>query len=561
MLRILRAFAWLRWRILLNSLERSGSRDALARFSGAVEQLAPAIVMLVMLPSALILAAAGVYTGWELARGEPHVVSFDLLRVVLIGGCVLALVGPLLLPRGEGTHAVRLLLLPVPRSTLYLGQSMSALADPWMLLSAAVVASIPLGMAAGGAPAGGALSAIAGLLLLAALAGLALAMTGAIHLAARDRRRGELLALLLMLAIPVVAISPGVLDNGSRQRRTTSASGESSSPSRSGTIARVAVAMVPSEIYARATRAAAQAGAGTVMPPLLGLAAMAAILHAFAFTVFARVLTSPGVTSSRRSGPGALAGWRVPGMTPAASAVALNQVKLALRTPRGRSTLLSPLVVFLMLAVLLLQSPSGMEFAFIRLQSGAGLAAFTSFVSLLSILPLAMNQFAIDGPGLTMTLLAPIETRALLAGKAIGNGLVAAIPASLCMAAALALFPGGDPALWLSVPLALAAAYLVGAPVAAALSAVFPRAVDMNSIGSGSNAHGAAGLLGMLAFLAAGVPSLLLVTLATTVLERPRLAPVLLLAWCGSSAALSLVLFRAARAIFDRRRESLAMLA
>ena len=37
MLRILRAFAWLRWRMLINSLERTGARDMLERFSIAIE--------------------------------------------------------------------------------------------------------------------------------------------------------------------------------------------------------------------------------------------------------------------------------------------------------------------------------------------------------------------------------------------------------------------------------------------------------------------------------------------------------------------------------------------
>ena len=45
MLRILRAFAWMRWRVLLNSLERTGARDTLERFSLAIEQLGPIVAV------------------------------------------------------------------------------------------------------------------------------------------------------------------------------------------------------------------------------------------------------------------------------------------------------------------------------------------------------------------------------------------------------------------------------------------------------------------------------------------------------------------------------------
>jgi len=34
---ILRAFVWMRWRVLMNSLERTGARDRLERFSVAIE--------------------------------------------------------------------------------------------------------------------------------------------------------------------------------------------------------------------------------------------------------------------------------------------------------------------------------------------------------------------------------------------------------------------------------------------------------------------------------------------------------------------------------------------
>jgi hypothetical protein len=68
-------------------------------------------------------------------------------------------------------------------------------------------------------------------------------------------------------------------------------------------------------------------------------------------------------------------------------------------------------------------------------------------------------------------------------------------------------------------------------------------------------------LLGTLAFVIAGTPGLLLVLLATTGLERPMLAPALLLVWSAICAAVSAGLFTVAARVFERRRENLGMIA
>ena len=277
-------------------------------------------------------------------------------------------------------------------------------------------------------------------------------------------------------------------------------------------------------VKSSATSRAPAAGTGY----LAALGGLAVALHAIAMVAFARVLSSPGTVGATRSTTSETGSrWRIPGLSAAVSAVAVNQLRLALRTPRGRATLLSPLVVFGLFA-----RDDGPEPRRPGRRALAGgqrprpRRAFASFVSLMSILPLAMNQFAIDRAGLTMALLAPLEIGALLRGKAIGNGLDRRRPGSRsCVAGAAALFPSGDPRLWLCIPLTLLSAYLVVAPVAAMLSAIFPRAVDLNSIGRNSNAHGAAGLLGMLAFLAAAAPGLVIALIVGAAMDRPGLAP------------------------------------
>jgi hypothetical protein len=550
MLRVLRAFGWLRWRVLLNSLERHGGRDRLERLSLALEQLMPAIVLLLMVPSALTLAGIAAYAGLLLAHGEPRVMAFELLRFVLFGGCVFALVGPLVLPAGDRTNAVRFLLLPISRQVLYLAQAVSALADPWALLVTAVLVALPVGLAAGGAVAGAVVAATAGATFLALLAGLTLAMTSLVQITVRDRRRGEVIALVFFLVLPMIGLLPSLLaeerDRNGRRRREP--------PAAWTAVERTVMAVVPSELYVNAVRAAARSEADVRRVAILAAAAVA--LHGIAFIAFNRVLSSPATSGA--SGSRTRWGQKLPLVSSGTSAVALAQLKLGLRTPRGRSTMLSPIALFVVFSAVMYRSESGARLGFIAFETGVGLAAFTAFVALMSIVPIAMNQFASDRAGLTLALLGPIETRALLRGKALGNALIAGGPAALCIVGALILFPCGEPALWLCVPLSLAATYLLVAPAAAALSAIFPRAVDMNSIGR-SNAHGTAGFLGTLAFLAAGAPCLILVTLATAWLERPLLAPVFLVVWLGISAAAGAMLLDAAGPLFERRRENLAM--
>ena len=82
--------------------------------------------------------------------------------------------------------------------------------------------------------------------------------------------------------------------------------------------------------------------------------------------------------------------------------------------------------------------------------------------------------------------------------------MIAAVPMLFCFVLPALILPGGRLALWLALGLALIATFVLLAPAAAALSAIFPKSVDLNSIGNGSNAHQAATLLGMLAFVALG---------------------------------------------------------
>jgi len=558
--RTLRAFAWMRWRVLVNALEHTGGRDMLERLSGAVEQIGPIIALVLLIPSAIVLAGLGGYAGYWLAAGAP-VMTFEAVRILLLAACGFAVIGPMLMPSMEPTAIVRLLLLPIPRGTLYAAQAGGTLSEPWILVALPVVLALPVGLAAGGAVLAAVLSLAAGVLLILCLIGLSTLATLLLHLAVRDRRRGELLALLFIIVVPAIALLPGLMLNSSEDAVEEAQRPRHSTPMPAWVArgAGVAQAVVPSELFVRATRSAARHEANAAILPLLVLFASATCLHTAGLVTFIRLLDSPSTGTRRRtSGRAESTTVRVPLLSRGSAAVAQAHVRLALRTPRGRSIVLSPLVVFVFFAIVIYRQGQ-MELGFANLSNGLNLATFGGGVCLLAILPFALNQFAIDGSGLTLALLSPLSTRQLLAGKAVGNGLIAVGTGLVVVLVAFVLFPEGSPWLWLSLPPGLAATYAIAAPGAAGLSAIFPRAVDLNSIGRGSNAHGLAGLLGLLLFAASGLPAVLIALVTAGFFHRPELTPIVMLAWCGIAVLASRVLFGGVALLFDRRRENLGI--
>jgi hypothetical protein len=559
MLRILRAFAWMRWRVFVNSLERTGARDRLERFSLAIEQIGPIIAAVLTIPSMVALAGLGAAGGYLLATESGRSLLLEIVRYLLLAATGLSLVGPLLMPSADRTNAIRLLLLPIPRSTLYLSQVAAAVVDLWVLLAVPLVICIPLGLAAGGAFVSALLALAGGVLFVAILAGLTALSTTVTKLLVRDRRRSELIALAFIVILPVVGMLPGLLDASRRSHETGKRSRSAPPPQWVQTTAARAAGIVPSELYLRTTGFEVDDRKPSAARPLLALLATAVLLNGGGLFLFGKLLDSPGTTGVRRARGGAeVWGRTLPLLSPGASAVALAQLRLALRSSRGRSTLLSPVFVFLVFAILVRRA-GAMEFGFTSIEGGLSVATFGGFMSLLATLPILMNQFAVDGAGLTLVLLSPLTDRELLTGKAAGNALIAFGPMMFCLLAAAAVFRTGSPAMWISIPLALGATYAVAAPLAAIFSAVFPRAVDMNSIGGRSNAHGLAGLLGLLSFAIGAAPSALVLLLATSVLRRPALTPLLLLVWCGVALVVSRLLFVPAERIFRERRENLAL--
>jgi hypothetical protein len=555
--RILRAFVWLRWRVLVNALERTGARDAIDRLSLAVENLGPIIALLLLVPSALGMTVLGAAAGFGLATGSWQL-PFEVLRYLLLAALAFSVVGPIVLPSGDAGNPTRYLLLPVPRTLLYLAHLVGALADPWILLSLPAVIGVAIGMLAGAHAVAGVIAFAAGLAFVAVLGGVSSLTSSVVHLLLRNRRRGEIVMLLLVLILPLIGLVPSVMRAEHRRGRARGHVERTvHTPTEFERVTARVASYVPSELYRQANTAAI-AQTSTAAPPLTLLVLIAAALQVLGYAAFSRVLDMPQTLGVRRGAAfGGLWGRRIPGMTAGASAVALTQLRLALRSTRGRSVLMSPIMILAVFGTLIYRR-GGMPFAGFNVNDGLTLGSFASFIALLAILPFAANQFAIDRAGFTRQMLSPLGIGELLAGKAVGNALICAGPAIVCVAISAAVFPGGHPALWLALPLAWLATYLLVAPVAAALSAIFPREVDLSRIGNGSNAHQAAGLLGMLTLVTSGTPSLLLVLFATRWLHRPALAPLFMFGWCLVALAICWALFVPVRKLVARRCETLA---
>jgi hypothetical protein len=565
MIRIFRAFAWMRWRVFINSLERTGSRDAIERFSIATEKLGPILAIVLLIPSALLLFALGVAAGFGLATGVWSVMM-GVVRGILFAVLGITLLGPLMLPMRDSSTIVRLLLLPIPQRVLYIAQAAGAIGDPWVALTVPLLAGIPIGLAIGLEFLAAAIALLAALGFLAIVIGLTTLASAVMQLLLRDRRRGDLVMLIVVLVLPTLGIVPQLILRPDRVagRRLTREEWEALPRSQAEIAIEHAVRYVPSELYTRAANTAMVSPAYTVTP-LAELAIVALAIHGVAFMAYGRLLNMPTSMGARRAGTlGGLWDRTIPGLSEAASAVAFTQYRLALRSPRGKAVMFMPIIIPLLLAGAayrrsgLFGTQSGLPFSYFSGSIGLSLAAFGSFTAILALIPLAMNQFAIDKAGFTRQMLSPVSLRELLAGKAVGNALIALGPALFCFVVPGLVFPGGALALWVTLPLSVASTYVLFAPAAAAWSAIFPKQVDLNSIGNSGNAHQVAGLLGMLSLVCSAAPSILLTLFAIAFLHRVNVAPLLVLAWLAVAIGLSQVIFVPVRKLVARRCETIA---
>ena len=561
MIPFLRAFVWLRWRLLLGSLRGSARRDALERLSRILAAIVPALLLLGMVTAGLGLGAAALGGGWAVGSRAvdplPVLIAvrgilFVVLLVVLLG----ALTGP---AQGALTGSTRLRTLPVSDGMLHRVEALTALLDPWLLYVVPALLLLPVGLLVGGNGGAAVVALLAGLALLAVMVCLASAAAQAGRWFLRNRRRAEAFTLLFVLGLSALSLLPALIgDRVERELRRAEGAGRRARISRSlprGTPA------LPSELYGRALRQGLRHGPAGAWFPIGALLLEAGLLYAVSAGAHRRTLATVEVGAPRgAAASAAAAARRLPFLSPMASAVALTQLRTALRTVRGRLVVLTPAPLVLVFGVLSRklphELPGGGAWTDGPLLLGAG-AVF----ALYALQSFTMNQFAADRSGLTLQFLLPLPHGALVVGKAAGCGLVYAASLALALLCALGIAPGGSLLDWTAVLVGALSTYTLLAPCAALLSAWLPVASDLGKTGSGGNPHGLAMAAGTVLVLLAAAPPAAIVLVVHRVLDRPLLGLALMAGWAALSLALAIPLLRLAARAIGPRRENLALVA
>ncbi|HEX4823760.1 MAG TPA: hypothetical protein VFV19_05580 [Candidatus Polarisedimenticolaceae bacterium] len=544
MIRSLRAFAWLRWRLFVNGL-RGRRRDSLEQVSRAARLLVLAILVVALLPGSILLGVLAFTGGRGMALGEPHAAALLIgARGVLAVVLIVVLISPILRFGGAAQSMTRLALLPIPRRALFVTEIASHLADPWILVIVPALLSLPAGLAAEGAFRAAASALVLGMLALVVLAaaGSMSALLGA--LVFRHRRLGEMASVGLLVGMTLLAYVPILRSHGADAL---------GAPIRLDLEAHPWLAAMPWELYARGLEAGLER---VPWGTLAGLAATAAVFTLAGALAFARIMSAPGDRRSRAKRREERL-RRIPGLSPASSAVARAFFRLVTRSVRGRIILFTaPLPSFLFGFLWRGRSMGLVDPAYTGLLVVAGAALLT----LISMTPFQSDQFAVDRAGLTLTFLTPISGNEIVVGKAAAALGAFAMPVAGGLTIAIVLYPHGSPVVWLGAILCVFAAFLAQSPVAAFIAAVLPAPFDLTRL-RGGNPHPLASivtsLVSVIAFAAcAGVFT------SALALTGSR--------WGGLAAAIAV--FAAAAAIaragwplagraLDARRENLAMMA
>ncbi|HEV8113587.1 MAG TPA: hypothetical protein VGR31_12495 [Planctomycetota bacterium] len=559
MIRYLRAFAWLRWRLLINGFKGSKRRDVLERLSRLASVLAPALLIVPFGAAAALLAVLGFHAGRHFGTGGNEARAALLVaRLVLF--LVIAL--PVLVPLGrasQGTKAgaARLLLLPIPRRALHLAEAVSALADPWLAFVVPGLVLFAAGLLSAGRIEDGVVAFAAALALIAAVVSLSALASFASEWIMRDRRRGEVFTLVFVLLISMVGLMPAFLVT--RHAEPT------------GDVRSVDVPLgnlpawtqvLPSELYARALQREVEGHPESAWLLVGILAAEAAAIYAASSAVHGRLLAASGNERAHRRRTivdGASRRW--PFLTPEASAVAVVHARNALRSVRGRLAVLLPGPLIAGLALLSRRLPGEVPFGSMLNSQSHVLLGFGCVFSLYALQAFHLNQFASDRAGLSLHFLSPVSDVDLVRGKAAGGFLIYAVSIALCFACAWVVTPGGPTLTWFFVLVAGTATYALLAPIAAVLSTLFPKTADLSQTGQGGNPHGLAVLIGSVTVMVLGAPAGLVLTIVHDRMHEPGLAAALILGWAVFCIAVAFPLCTLAAQLVKSRRENLALVA
>jgi|RhiMethySRZTD1v2_1073278.scaffolds.fasta_scaffold47502_4 hypothetical protein len=568
MIRLIGAFVWLRWRLLRNTLgvARPNRRDSLEQLSRALAFVVPLVVVVLSLGSVAGMAVAGFIAGRVAGSGriDPAIILL-IVRAVLLFACVLLLVFAVLSPTQSAlAQYTRLLLLPISKRALHLVEVVAALADPWLMAMAPGLAMFALGLAVGGRPKVALVALAAGGAMLVLIASAAALISFLVGWLMKDRRRSEMFTLLFVCGLAVVSLMPALLSSRfarpAREKRAQTPTVNQSAEQFNDQLP-VISRVLPSELYGRAIQDAMDRRPLAAAAGIAGLLAEGAVLFFLSGRVHRRVIdAADSHRGMRAAGRLASAGFRLPLLGDAASAVAFAQLRTALRSIRGRLIVLMPGPMLSLVTFVSLSLPND---RWGQTLAGRGylLLGMGSIMALYTLQAFTMNLFGTDRAGLSLQFLSPVSDRDLARGKIAGLAMVYSIALVLCLGGALFVVPGGSPWLWAAALLSGYATFLWISPFAVWFSALFPVAADLTKTGTGGNPHALSMLVGTLLTVLLAAPCAGAIALAGSWLHRPVLAFGLVLVWFLVGAAVAHPLVGLASRTIAARRENLAIVA
>lgn len=511
----LRAFAWLRWRMLLNRVRGTKRRDTMEQAANIIAMVAPALVVAMSLGSVTVLAVAGWYGGRAIARGgDAAYVSTFILRVILVVQLAIVTLMPLGMGAQSASRNTRLLLLPISRRLLHALEVLGGIADPWIFAVVPGLVLLVAGILAGGAFTTAAVAAAVVLAMALVLLSLSALASFLVQWLMRDRRRAEVSTLLFVFLLSLAGFVPQMFALNRDRDRSGMNPGERQESNL--TVEKVEAAIplwakvLPSEMAGVAIASAARGNVVAASGWAGGLWAVAAAVWLASAQVHRRLLNLGDSVARRSTGAGVVGLRRVPLVSPAVSAIAAAQWRTAIRSVRGRLAILMPGPIIAVLLVVVSRSGDVPWAGQIGEYSHLACSAAAT-MALMTVHPFTLNQFATDRAGLTLQFLLPISARQLAWGKALGT--LALYVASLCVGMVAVAISSGVSSVWLwaAVVCGALAAFLLQAPFAAMISALLPSRSDLNKTGSAGNPHAGAALVGILGTMLAVAPMVLMV--------------------------------------------------
>jgi hypothetical protein len=564
-IRYFRAFVWLRWRLLANSMRGAKRRDTLEQVSRALALLTPVILMVMSLGLVVATSVLAFTGGRSAANGlfSPQMGVFILRIALAIMLAVLALFAIIVPSQTSLTRYTRLLLLPIPRRVLHLIEVAASLADPWLLWIIPGVLAFAVGVAAGGRPAAGLVAAVAAIALIFTFAAINSLLSFLVAWLIRNRRRSEIFTLVFVVGISAVSLLPALFAGGI-DRRESGSRGRQEPFSVTDFDRRLPAwtAGLPTELYGRAVLGAMREDSRAVTAGLAGLAIEFGILLVLSGLVHNRLLDTPMGGRRRSSRDTTQASvFQLPLLGPRASAVAWAQFRTAMRSVRGRLMLVlsGPMIAVLVLIVTRVEPDE--KWPRFLLAHGYFMLGAGGIFALYALQPFTMNLFGTDRGGLTSQFLLPLDDAEIARGKIAGCLLLLMPTMALTLVAAAAVAPSGSPFYWAAAFLGVIATFLWLSPIGVWLSALFPQAADLSRTGSGGNPHALPMFLGTVLVALIAAPAALIVVIGAFWLHQPLLTLGVMGFWTLLAAGVAhpLVVF-ASRAI-TMRRENLSMIA